>query len=253
MAVIVQRTFDGIPKKALSMCSAGDGFAGVSEVLSRPFAWGSNWKVVRMGILSCIGEYPSQSYDRAGGLYWGCCSGSRTPFDGVADTTCIGHQYGQTLFELGLGAQPLKFQQNTTTGSFFYSPVHAIARYITGSLSQTNGTPYNMTIYNGGNPIKRRSIQMLELSASGTTVFTKMYAMASSSMDSKNANRDYTEGDLIAILTSSVYPTASGVPMDIVSFNRTFDTASYPLDSAFLGYYGGIPLEIYNWYVYKVV
>lgn len=253
MGTIIQRTFSGVPDKGFSLGSFSENTVGVGEVLTRRLGWGSDWKVVRMGILCCLGEYPDQAYDRNSGFFWGCSSGSRTIFDNVSNVvTCIGVSYGNIENYYGSFDTRATFQQHISSGSFFFFDDYSTIHYSSsiGSIKHYSGA--NVAIANSGDPIKRRSLLMLELSSSRGTVYFKQYSMHSSSMDSKFANRDYTEEDLKAILTSSVFPTASGIPMDSIVKSTKYNTTLYPLDSAFIGSFGSIPLEIYNWYVYKI-
>ena len=142
---------------------------GTDSIMERKMAWGGNWKCIRMGILFGIAEFPSQSYQRTFGLMWGVSSGSRTPFDGVSDITCMGIATG-TVFGgyYTYGDYPTAFQPNSISGSFFSNSSYQVVSYATGSVANTSGySGLSLWYPNMGDPIPRRGILLLQISSSG--------------------------------------------------------------------------------------
>ena len=79
--------------------------------------------------------------------------------------------------------------------------------------------------------------------------------VGSSSILTKNSNKDYNEGDLRAALTCSTYPpTASGVILELDGgiYTSPLNLSTYPMDTVFFFYDGTPPIEIYDWYIYKI-
>ena len=253
MAYIIDRVFSGSSDRGISL---GNSYGNSDGVISRQMAWGSNWKIIRMGITCAIKEFPSQSYDRNLGYVWGVSSGSRFMFNNVSDTTWVGVGTGMVQQLVGYGSIPMMFQ-NDISGSFFYNRSYIPMGYITGSVVSINAYTYDTAVYwtiaNLGDAIQRRSLLMLEVSSSGNNYIITQCGMLSSSVTSRNSNKNYTSDDLKAILTSSILPpTASGVLMNSLSSTITYNSSSYPLDTVFFGFIGGIPFELYDWYIYKI-
>lgn len=212
-----------------------------------------------MGITCAIREYPSASYNRCLGFWWGVSSGSRTSVDNVTDTTCMGVAIGNGFYYRGGYNPPWNFiyYNDPNSGSFFYPTVMCFQAYTTGTLAYNSAyapSNYDSIFPNAADPNQRRGLFLIELSSSSATAFQiTICGFASSSILAKNSNKCYTNGDLAAALTASTWPpTISGSVMD--SYNQTlaYNTASFPLSHGFINWQGGVPLEIYDWFVYKV-
>lgn len=226
-----------------------------NAVISREMAWGSNWKIARIGLLCNLVAVPSESFDRAAGLMLGFSSGSRTFQDNVPDKTFSGLWISNWSYILGYSKHRFLYNDDPTSGSFF--TVDQL-----GALSYINGAQYHKQsfsignwplIANGSDANKRRSILIFEMSCSSvSSTVDKFSGMYSSSA----ANRDFTPDELKAALTSSYYPLTPSVGLALTTQNNPviggFDTASYPLDHAFIAYIGSPSLEIHDWYIYKV-
>lgn len=250
MAAIIQRTFsDGVNKGvALGFVTGSN-----DNSMSRPLTVGSNWNVIRMGILCGIGEYQSQSYNRNLGLSLGFSSGSRTFANFNASRTFVGSFLGTYIYPTAYSnTYWFWFGNDAVSGSYFSIDTCFIGGQSAGGLD-TNSTinltynQGNFWIANNGAAQQRRTPFILELSASTATNFVvKLYGISGSAQ-----NIDYTSASLLAALTGSL--TASGFPMTMKGINNiTHDKNAYPLDTSYVEWQGGTPFEIYDWYIYKV-
>jgi len=254
MATIIQRTFtDGVNKGISFVPQSGSG----DNTLYRTIGVGSNWTIIRMGLLCGINEYPSQSYRRCWGCSLGFSSGSNTMFGQKTLRTFIGVGVGNSTRLAGvINPYFFNYVADTISGSFFTITDCGWGGYTTGSLTpattfQTFLSP--IIIANEGDISQRKSIIILEISSSSTTSQTvKLWGMPSSSL----ANRDYTSDDLLAALTGSktVTPSARGISLSSMTLGSILhNKTNYPLDTASIECNGGMPMEVYNWYIYKVL
>ena len=230
---------------------------GASGLMTRHLSVGGNWGVLRMGVTFAMNEYQSQSYNRMGGFSWGASSGSRTPFNGVSDTTAVGIFMGMLYggyWGAGDASSFYTFQPDVT-GSFFYSNGFTIRGWVTGSLSPHNNySGGSFCMPNLGQATPKRGIMVLQISASGGQWQVTHAGPLSSSLISQGANKDFAEGDLIAALTGSgeTFPTtAAGVLLGSVT-DKVQTSTTVPLDTVYFFWTGVPAIEIYNWYIYKV-
>jgi len=256
MATIIQRSFnDGLDKGISLGCVSGS----VDNFISRTLGVGSNWKVMRMGILCGISEYSDYSYTRASGLHMGFSSASNGFCGFGSNRTFLGASFGNFISEIRAGSSNtyhLPYYTDLTSGSFFAISEWLVTGYETGSLTAIYGefniSPINYMISNLGNINQRRSILMVEVSASSpTSQIVKFYGMQSSSVK----NRSYTLQDLVSALTSSIPATVDGTLLTAINTGPTplgYNLIRSPLDTAFVEWSAGTPLEIYDWFIYKV-
>ena len=254
MAIIQTRTIEGVEDKAIVFGSRIT--ASCDSIMSRKLSFGSNWNVVRIGILCAIDEYPSQSYDRACALVVGMSSGSNNPIKNPGQGTCFMQQLGSFGTIFGFSLYPFYTGSDDQSGSFFTVGNHAAGSWVNGTRTAANGTnsPGRGVYPNLGSGIIRKGIAIFEFSASAGGYVTSYEHFLSSSVKAQNSNRNITSSELISALTSSKYPpSASNVLMVRSNITETaFNRASYPLDTTFIAWQGVIPLEIYDWYIYKV-
>jgi len=265
MANIITRTFSDGPDQGIRL---GVDYATSSfdTYISRQLSCGSSWNVLRMGILFGIADNSSSSYDRMMGLSFGISSGSygnvcsNTSTAGgtggsVAYGTFCGMSFGGNTQRITNNtANPYVFTFNATglSGSYFTPTQLCFGGKITGSVTPgSTGTGANIGFIFSNvtdNQFTKRSLLMLEISCStATATFTKMYGVTSSI-----AHKDYTSGDLLSIMTGSIVGSPNVLlgryaPVS-VNHNRTL----YPLDTAFIEWIGGTPIEIYDWYIVKI-
>jgi hypothetical protein len=256
MAAIIQRVFSDGPNKGIAL-----GYISGSQdnSLTRPLSVGSNWSVIRMGLLCGIGAVPSQSYHRRVGLALGFSSGSRDMANSSQARTFAGTLFGAYLMITGwTNNYMFAYNNNPTSGSYFNIDTCWIGGYSAGSLdanSSINLTTSTGNYYfaNNGSVPQRRMPIILELSASSTTnLVIKVYGPTGSLQ-----NIDYTSAQLLAALTSSFATGITGsngvgIFASKTTTNITHNTTTYPLDTAFINWAGGMPFEVYDWYIYKV-
>ena len=256
MTNIIQRIVGGVDDKGILL---GDSSSLNSEgFLSRKLSFGSNWNGIRIGILCAMQDYPSQSYNRYVALAVGLMSGSKNPIK-------TGYNAGGTGFIATVGAwgnlraysppYPYVFSKDTVSGSFFSPQSLDGWTIINGTFTNFGG---NASLGRGVIPIvgygtARKGIILFEITASATGYNSSHMYFNSSSVFTQNSNRNITSNELIAALTGSTYPpSASGILMGrSVNSDFAYDKTTYPMDTAFLAWYGTVPLEIYDWYIYK--
>ena len=242
----------------------------VNNVLVRKMSWGGNWKNLRIGILCGFDASPpywsgstawATGSNRVNniGFVVGASSGSRTFLNDVTDRTCLGFLVGDVSDIGAPSIEVMNWTEDATSGSFYNgNQIHAHG-FATGSpMFQNAVSTCRFPIPDLADVRRRRGIHIFTISSSNLAVnqYTlNHYGIDSASVISKNGNLNFTSDDLKAALTSSKYPpSASNVLMDQASSVRTIDynTASYPLDSVFIGATNGLPFYIFDWYIYRV-
>lgn len=259
MAAIIQRTFTDGVNKGIALGAAVS--ASYDGSMTRAITIGSNWSVIRMGLLCGIKGGLSQSYNRNLGLCLGFCSGSTTDLATSTNyKTWVGAMFGSYIFGNTQYPNIYMFWNYTdvNSGSWYGIDTCWMGGQTTNSID-TNST-VNMTtstghfwFANNATVPARRMPLILEISASSTTVMTiKAYGPSGSLQ-----NIDYTTAQLLAALTSS---NANGITgsngaqlfaaKTLGSIVHNFTT--FPIGTAFVDWAGGCPFEIYDWYIYKV-
>lgn len=257
MAVIIQRDFSGGTSKGIAL-----GYVSGSNdaSMTRTVAVGTNWSVIRMGLLCGIKAGVSQSYHRNYGLCLGFCSGSNTDLATSSNVkTWAGAMFGSYIYTTPY-TNTYWFWHFTdvTSGSYFGIDTCWIGGSSSGvedtnssvNLSSNTGNFYfanNATV-----PFRRLPI-ILEISASSATNLVIKVNCATGSLE----NIDYTSDQLLAALTGSGGNGITGsngartLATKIIT-NITHNRSTYPLDTAFVDWAGGGQFEIYDWYIYKV-
>ena len=250
MALIRTRTINGSEDNALVLGEYST--SSIDNSVTRKLAFGSNWNVLRVGLSLAMADYPNQVYNRSCGLAVGLSSGSKTLCRNIGDQTCFVVTAGCVNNVLGFNSDEFTYVNNPVSGSFFSMVYVDIGAFSQGAMVDNNGNGFAGygRIPSLGDGILKRGVLIYEFSSSATGYDVSLYSFPTT----LNADLDITSDGLIAALTSSVYPpSASGVALIQRDFPVTvFDKTTYPLDTAFIDWVGGTPLEIYNWYIYKV-
>jgi hypothetical protein len=260
MAAIIQRTFpDGTNKGIALGYVSGSNDASMTRTLTV----GSNWSVIRMGILCGIKAGNSQPYQRNYGLALGFCNGTTGSATDVATAnnarSWVGAFFGAYIQLTGFTSTYWFWHNTDTSGSGFgidtiYVGGQTAGSFDAGSSINLTTNTGNFWFANNAATPNRKIPLILELSASSTTnVVVKCFGVTGS-----RCNQDYTADQLITALTAatvtgitSSYGTASFSQKWIN--NITHNTAAAPfLDTAFIDWSGGSAFEIYDWYIYKV-
>jgi len=274
MANIITKTFSDGPNQGIRL-GVDYTTSSYDTYMSRELAFSSSWNVLRMGISFGVADNSYSSYDRMMGLSIGMSSGSygnvcssTSSADGVSglDVTFLGMFFGGNMQRITSNTtNPYTFEFNNTgsvvgatnlSGSYFTNTSIYFGGKITGSLTPGSsglvGVTRPLFIFSNINDptyTNKRSMLMLEISFStaAANAFTKMYGVTSSI-----SHRDYTSGDLLSIMTGSIVgshaiPLGRYAPV-AVTHNRT----GFPLDTAFIEWFGGTPIEIYDWYIVKI-
>lgn len=264
MAKIVDIVMPDGTDRALRLGGTED----IDMVLTRKMAWGSSWKILRMGFLVACDPSPpfwsgstawaTGSYQQNVGWCFGVSSGSRSFLHNVSDRTCLGELVGSMQLIKGTSAAnaKLRWAEDPVSGSFYFTVASNSHGMATGSniiITNTAGGAY--VTPDLSDVRKRRGIHVMEISQSGTNNYVLKYCgIDSGSVRTKNGNINFNAEHLKAALTSSLFPpTASGVLLNTHNYTMDYNTANYPLDSVFVGSTTGIPLYIFDWYIYKVL
>ena len=255
MAAIIQRVFsDGLNMGIALGYVSGSQDASMTRTLS----FGSNWSVVRIGLLCGINAIPSQSYNRTVGLCIGISSGSRD-LASTQNRTWAGAIFGSYILATPfINYYPFWYNTSAVCGSYFSVNTCYIGGFTNGSVdanSSVNLSTNTGNFYfanNGSVPLRRMPI-IVELSASSTTNLVIKVNCATGSLQ----NIDYTSAQLLAALTSSggngITGSSGAQTMATKTItNITHNTSTSPLDTVFVDWSGGINFEIYDWYIYKV-
>lgn len=260
MPYIVQQTFSDGVTQGLRLGVTPESASGESGFY-RKLSFGNNWSWIRMGILCAIDEVPSSSFPRAFGVEFGAMTGSRTGNTYPSRSmTGIGLGLGKMTSVWGFDNTEGRFQyaNHPISGSFFWSDSIAGGSMNSGSLGVdtagagvTSPTIASLREYN-----KRRSIIIYEISQSSVSSYYQyIYGFSSASIVSKNANIDFTSTDLIGAMTSSLTTTLTtrGRTLDVITDGLSPHVhATKSMDTVYVDYCGGTPLEIYDWYIYKI-
>jgi hypothetical protein len=258
MAQIIQRIFSDGPNQGIILSPSILSYtASANSSITRQLSFGSNWTVLRMGITCGIGDASTQSYGRNCGLSMGFSSGSHTYYQDRNTRTFLGMNAESHMFPKWGNTYAMSYVNDTISGSFFALADATLVGYTLGVYNVPHSTTFTsygyFMIANEGDPKQRKSLLILEVSYSADAVstVTKLYGMVSQSA----INLDYTSGSLLAALTSSQVGTlsASGIGMGYMATGGiNFNKSTYPLDTAFIEWSGGMPFEIYDWYIFKV-
>lgn len=262
MATIIQRTFSDGPSKGIVL---GYTSASINSDMLRTMTIGSNWNVIRMGLLCGLGPTTSQPFIRNGGIIMGFSSGSATGANREFPKTMVGVCIGTFILITNFSSNyEWTYVNDTVSGSYYDINRAWIGGWSAGSLDANSsvnlsvGTGVTVMLPNNLDAKQRRFPLILEISASSTTnMQVKSFGLPSNTL----MNGDYTPAQLIACLSASVQITGitcSFTQAETASLNQrsitniTHDKTAYPLDTAFVDFTGTPPLEIYDWYIYKV-
>ncbi len=230
-------------------------------------AVGSNWSVIRMGLLCGIApSYVTTSYTRNLGIALGFCSGSWSSGNPYGNRTWCGAMLGSyILTDTGWTSQYVFTPTADATSGSYYTMVQtwlgghsAGVEDANSSINLSTGTGVTNILPNQMDPKQRRFPLIVEISASSTTnMQVKMFALPQQTL----INGDYTATQLISALVNSVQVTGitcSFTQAGTASFvqktltNVTHDKVAYPMDTAFIDVSGAPAFEVYDWYIYKV-